>query len=488
MTEPVLSRRRGCAERRFLVRPFARAACTGLAAATLVGGTGCVAGAHRTSAAASPRPMLDAHPMAPPPSEAEAFDPDGTFDDYVRHALAHNPQIRAAFERWKAAVERIPQARSLSDPTLSFEYFLDQMDTRYQVSLTQMFPAFGKRGLREDAAAAEAEAAMHAFEAERLILFDRMVRAFHEYQYLHRATQVTEENHHLLSSLEQVVTTRYQAGLAPFSDLIKIQVEKDRLASELGTLRDARAARSAGLAALLHVPVFDVLPWPTAAPSGPAMVDVEGLADLLEDLNPELKASAAMIAAGTYREKLARKNYLPNFMLGASWMVMPGMEGKGDETDVGLMAGITIPIWWGKTRAEVREAGAMLRAATHDRDNMKNMLKAELSMAVFRFRDAERRIGLFTGSLIPKAMQALEVSKQEFSAGEADFMTLIDAQRTWLEFRLMLERATADREIALGEIGYRIGKHDLGVERKRKMPEAKTRNDETETRKGIRTS
>ena len=384
-------------------------------------------------------------------------DEQSTLDDYLHYAFSHSPGLRAAFDRWKAAVERIPQARSLDDPTLSFEYFIEQMDTRYQASLTQMFPAFGKRDLREKITAAEAEAAMHAFEAQRLILFDRVVKAFYEYHYLSRATQVTDESHQLLADLEQVVTTRYKAGLAPFSDLIKTQVEKDRLANELGTLRDERASRSAGLAALLDVPVYDVLPWPKVSPSGAAVVDAAFLDDMLEELNPELKAAASMIAAETYREQLARKRFLPDFMLGASGMVMPGMDGKGDETDVGLMAGITLPLWRGRNRAEIREAGAMRSAVFHERDNMQNMLKAELSMAIFKFRDAERRIGLFAGSLIPKAAQALEVAKQEFSAGKADFMTLIDAQRTWLEFRLMLERATADREIALGEIGFRVG-------------------------------
>ncbi|HAS82364.1 MAG TPA: hypothetical protein DCS43_06760 [Verrucomicrobia bacterium] len=73
--------------------------------------------------------------------------------------------------------------------------------------------------------------------------------------------------------------------------------------------------------------------------------------------------------------------------------------------------------------------------------------------------DAERRIGLLATSLVPKAEQALEVAREEFSAGKADFMTLIDAQRTLLEFRLMRERATADREIAMGDIGCCVGKY-----------------------------
>jgi cobalt-zinc-cadmium efflux system outer membrane protein len=393
--------------------------------------------------------------------EEPGINENSTLDDYLRHAFAHNPGLWVAFERHQAALARIPQSQALDDPALSFEYFLEQKDTRYQVGLTQSFPAFGTLSLREKKATAEADAAGYAADAERLALFDRVIKAFHEYHYLSRATQVTEEAYRLLTDLEQVVDTRYRTGAAPFSDLIKTQVEKDRIASDLESLRDERASQSAGLAALLNLPVYDVLPWPGAMPSGAAIMDAKTLDDMLGELNPELKAAGAMIAAETVREQLARRNFLPGIMLGANWMAMPGADGQGDETDVSVMAGITLPLWRGKYRAEIREAEAMRRAATGERDNMQNRLKAELSMAIVKFRTAERRMDLFRGSLIPKAEQALEVAQQDFSSGKVDFMTLIDGRRTWLEFRLMLERATADREIAMGEIGCCIGVYSI---------------------------
>jgi len=392
------------------------------------------------------------------------LDEHATCDDYLRHAFARNPGIQAAFDRWQASLERIPQARSLDDPTLSFEYLIEQRDTRYQVSLAQQFPAFGKLGLREKRSVSEAEAAMHAFEAERVMVFGRVVQAFHEYHYLERATQVTVENLQLLADLEQVVTIRYKAGTAPFSDVIKAQVEKDRLANDLGSLQDERASRSAVLAALLQLPAHAILPWPQASPSGPTRIDVESLDGMIAELNPELKTATAMIAAEGYREKLARKSFLPDAMLGVNWMVMSGMNG-GSKSDVGLMAGITVPLWWGSYRAEIREAGALIRASMHERDNRLNALRAELSLAVFTFRDAERRIDLFTRALIPKATQALEVATQDFSTGKSNFMALVDAQRTVLAFRLMRERALADREIALGEIGCCVGMYDIGAAR-----------------------
>jgi outer membrane protein, heavy metal efflux system len=331
------------------------------------------------------------------------------------------------------------------------------MDTRYQMSLTQMFPAFGTLGLRESRAEAEALAAMHAFDAKRFIIFDRVTNAFYEYHYLSRAIAITEENHRLLVDLEQAVDAHYRSGAVAFVDLIKVQIEKDRLADRLAALRERQRPQSAGLAALLNLPTDVPLPWPRAEPSGPVLVDEAVLADMLADLNPELKAADAMIEAAVYREELARRSGWPRFMAGTGWMVMPGMEGRGDKSDIGLMAGISLPVWRGRYRAELRETAALRDAVTQDRDTMRNQVRAELSMAVFNFHDAERRIELYQESLIPKAEQALTVAWQAYADGQTDFMTLIDAQRTLLEFQLMAERAIADREIALGEIGCCIG-------------------------------
>lgn len=395
---------------------------------------------------------------AEPRADKTAWARDGlrSLDDYIQYAFRSNPGLRAAFDRWKAAVEEIPQARSLPDPSLSFAYFIDQVDTRYQLRLTQVFPAFGKRSLRGDAAAAEARRALYAFEAERLRLIERVSKAFHDYSYLAQATRVMAESVRLVADLEMVVQARYQEGAVPFSDWIQTQVEKERLMDRLAALEEQRIAQSAALASLLNLPVDEPLPWPLAEPSVPVKIDEATLDRLLAERNPELKAAEATVEAAQYREKLARRSGWPDFMLGADWMAMQGMGG-GEQTDVGLMAGISLPIWRGRTRAQRREAAALLDAAAHQRDDLLNRFQAELRTAVFRLRDAERQTTLFRDSLIPKAEKALAVSDQAYADGSVEFMALIDAHRTLLEFQLQAERAASNREIALAELLFLIG-------------------------------
>ncbi|HOW96443.1 MAG TPA: TolC family protein [Kiritimatiellia bacterium] len=394
----------------------------------------------------------------------ERPDEQATLDAILQRAFRDNPGLKAMRQKWAAADERVPQAKALDDPQLSYEYFLEQKDVRWQAALTQMIPLFGRRGWMAREASAEARAARHEYEAARLDLYDRVSRAFYDYHLLGRSLAVMEEQYNLLADLENVIRSRYEAGSAGFPDLTKAQVEKDRTASELASMRDERGVLSDRLSALLDRPAGPPLPWPAVEPSASALLDEPALLAMIEDLNPELKAAQAMTDRARATQELARRRGRPDLMLGAGVMSMPSMEGGGSEYDASVMVGITLPWWRGKNSAGRREAAAMAESARNEQADRFNELKTELRMAVFKVRDSERRIALFRDSLIPRTEEAYAVARQAFAAGRAEFMDVNDVQRMLLEFRLAHERALVERELALVEIGCCIGKYGADLE------------------------
>ncbi len=72
------------------------------------------------------------------------------------------------------------------------------------------------------------------------------------------------------------------------------------------------------------------------------------------------------------------------------------------------------------------------------------------------FREATRNLGLLNDRLLPKARQSLEVARSGYASGKADFINLIDAQRTLLDFRLAEVEARIQRELALAELSLVI--------------------------------
>ena len=82
---------------------------------------------------------------------------------------------------------------------------------------------------------------------------------------------------------------------------------------------------------------------------------------------------------------------------------------------------------------------------------------ASLERSHFELRDAERRVELYAYTLLPKARQSLEVTQNGFTSGDVDFLDLIDAQRTLLEFELAYERAQADRSTRRAKLEQIVG-------------------------------
>jgi outer membrane protein TolC len=386
--------------------------------------------------------------------------------DLVRYAEAHNAGLRAAHASWGANLERVPQARSLPNPMATYGYFVLPMETRdgpqvHRFGLSQTFPLFGKRGLRGEMAVQEANAGGSRYEAARRDLRYRVTRTWNDYYYLGRSIAVTRENLELLTRLESVALSSYTAGRAPHSTVIQIQIEHGRLENELLSLEARQAPLVASLNAELNRAPDAPIPWPRELPATGADATEDRLREALLTRNPDLEALAFSVSRAEAGARLAARSPIPDLTLGAEYMVMgrrddPASPGSGDDALM-IMAGVSLPIWAGRYRAEKHEWQARRDAAVDERTQRERMLLAELDRALFAVHDADRRVDLYETTLLPKARQSMEVTEKSFTSDTAGFAELIEAQRTMLEFELALEAARADRATRAAELERLVG-------------------------------
>ncbi len=375
-------------------------------------------------------------------------------EDYLVYAALHNPGLQAAFNAWKAALWKIPQVRTLPDPRFTYAYFVQEVETRVgpqhqKFALAQTFPWLSKLELRGDVAAKEAKAKRAFYEAEKWKLFQRVEKAYFEYAYLRQALAVTEENIRLLKHLERSFQTRYAASVSPYSSLIRLQTELGRLEDRLKSLTDMRRPLVAELNAALNRPEGAPLSWPSPVRLVSVAISDEQLRTWLREGNPELRALSELQAKEKKAIALARQNYFPDFTLAVE-TVDTGDALNSDTPDSGknpvaVGLSINLPIWWNKYQAGVKEASNRWRAAGANRREKENRLLSRLSLALFKYRDAERKVDLYKNGLIPKAQHSLQVSLQDLETGQGTYLDVIDTQRMLLEFELAYERAEADK-------------------------------------------
>ena len=419
--------------------------------------------------AANGQPATQPAPAGPADGPLPELTDSSRLGDYLAHAALNNAGLRAAFERWKAALEKVPQVRALPDPRFTYRYYIVEVETRVGpqrqgFALAQTFPWFGKLALRGDAAAQAAEAQRERFEAVKLALFFRVKDAYYEYYYLGRAIAILDDNIQLLKNLESVARTRYKAATAAHSEVIRAQVELGKLDDRQRTLRDLRRPIVARLNAAMNRPPAAELPWPKdLAEQNVAFRDADALAWLEQD-NPELKALAHEIDRSRTGVALARKEYFPDVMLGVDYIdtgaARGGMARPSDSGNDPVIASVSVnlPIWWDKLAAGVREARYRHLFALHSRTEKLNDLRSRLELVRYNYRDAQRKIDLYRNTLVPKAVESIKASLTSFEDGKAGFLDVIDAERVMLEFQLSMERALASRQQHLAEMEMLVGR------------------------------
>lgn len=428
-----------------------------------------VAGGH--GAAARPTAGATSPAVQRSPAERDAALPrltaESTLGDYLTYAALNNPGLRADFQNWRAAVEKIPQVTALPDPMLSFGYFLEEVETRvgpqeWRASLTQKFPWFGKLDLRGRVAARAADAAWKRYQAAKLVLFHRVTKAYAEYYYLRQAIQVTRENRDIVKQLESVARAKYRTGIAQHADVIRAQVQLGKLDDRLASLEDLRGPRSARLNAALGRRADAPLPWPRSLPQPDGQLpSQQQLMARMQERNPELEALRAETEKGRAGVELAGKEYYPDLTVGLSYMDtggarMPGVSDSGKDP-VAVTLGINLPIWRDSYRAGEREALAGLRKARRSLEDRARTLESEAKLALYDVRDARRRIGLYRDTLIPKARQSLRANETAFRAGNIDFLSVLDSQRELLQFELSHRRASADHVESVARLEMLVG-------------------------------
>ena len=379
--------------------------------------------------------------------------PTSDVDAYITYALLNNPGLKAAFQDYTASLERVPQVTALPDPRLSYRHYVQEVQTRVgpqelAVGLSQTLPWFGKLKLQGNTASSKASAAHERLEAKRNDLVAEVADAYLEYYHLGRAIAVVRGNRDLILHLERVARTRYGAGASSHPDIIRAQVELGTLENQLASLEDRSTPLVARLNASLSRPQATPIPFPSEVVVRSVEAEDEEIFSWIAARNPELRALQFEVDAAQSATERAEKDFYPDLTFGLDYIFtgdaeMSGVDGSGDDAVIAGLS-LNLPIYRDNYRAAVRESEARRKSVTLRRHDLLNRLQAEAASALFRLRDAERQIDLYQDALLPKAHELLRTTQSAYSAGDATFTDLVEAQRVLLSFELSFERSRTD--------------------------------------------
>lgn len=383
-----------------------------------------------------------------------------TWEDVLRRAFLANGDLEAAYFDWKAAVERIDPASSWPNSRLmvGYSYTFSGGDMKAFDRSTFSFSPDSMESLLWPSKAAqqgkvaldEARAAGARFRAAKFDLQKRVLAAWAGYALLAERARIAREGRDLAAMALDSTRARVRAG-GMQADLLRTEIElrtaEDALKNVEAELAGARAMLNGMLARDADAPLAPPSPMPPPPPR-PLPADDATLLAVAVEQSPELEALARQVEGRADALERARMEWLPD--------VNPTFAFTGTLWQA-LGAAVMLPTTIHEIRGGIREAGAMLRGAEAmlrqgTRDRASSFVATLVSL-----RNAERQAALFESSIVPAAQRIVSISRRSYAAGAAEFLDMIEAQRTLLEARVMLAEARAMRETRLAELEALMG-------------------------------
>jgi outer membrane protein, heavy metal efflux system len=372
---------------------------------------------------------------------------NSSLGDFLTYALLNQPKVEAAYFEWVASVERITVQRSLPDPQLTFQMDVQDVVTSLMPGLMMSFPGMGKLRAAGAVAAAASHGGYFAFKTASLESAFDVKRTYYRLYFLEEKIRVNHENLGLLQELERLAQSQNEVGKATLQDVLRAQIEQERLNNEIVNLEDSRGPLLSQWKAALGLEPNQAAPAvPARFESTPLDVPADQWLEQALAENTRLKAMAADVHAAEAAITLAYKARMP-------------------DTSVGLMADakmspvlyrpwgtVSIPLWRDKLAAQVAEAQANKRAGEARLTAEQINLVVDVAERAFVYRQTTRNLALLQKTLLPKQRQSLEVARAAYLGGQIDFLNLSEAEQTLLRFKLEEVEARTQRELSLAEL------------------------------------
>ena len=284
-------------------------------------------------------------------------------------------------------------------------------------------------------------------------------RALFELALADRAIALGEEDLRWLDTTLTVAEARLRAGTATQFEMLRLQNERARRASELITDRRRREDAAVTVNRLLARDPAAAFPALELPPVADPVAYTPGLVTFATNTEPRLLLAAREIRVAASRMEATRRSRLPD--------VSVGVEGRQFHGDGGFREGmftVGFSLPWlngGKYRRDLAREQERHVASQHDRDAMVLDVVNEIHHRTVSIDAARREALLYRDDILPRSEQALAVATAGWSSGKMEVRDVLEGRRLLVEARLALARAVAMQWSEMSDLVLCCGLSDL---------------------------
>ncbi len=371
-------------------------------------------------------PLLCATAMPSPAQDTLSL------DELLTEALNSNQEILAAQKRYEAARQRPNQESSLRDPMFSPGYASNgapwpgarlgiEPTSNIGFMISQEIPGPGKRRLRGEIAAKDADAEFQQYEAVRLSVISRVKQAFHRLHHTSTALDLLSRGKDLLTRFLRISELRYSTGKAMQADIFRAQTQLSLLQTKILRMQQDQRSAQAELNSLLNRRPGSPLGIASRGPVQPLTATVEEILEIALARSPAIRRDEQMIQKNELSVNLARKQLRPDYTIAAGYFNMGRMPYMFQ-----FRVDIPLPIYSGR-----KQIPAISEQAFRLSESRRNFEAARQDLQ-FRIRDAYAQqetsfqlLTLYQDTILPQAQLTADSSLASYQTGGADFLSVL---------------------------------------------------------------
>lgn len=392
-----------------------------------------------------------------------AYNVEGqSINDYYIIAAENNPELKAKYKEFEAAMQKIPQVSSLPDPNLSMGYFISPVETRLgpqnmRFSLTQIFPWFGTLKAQKNATTLMAESKYQAFLNAKNILYSQVATAYYPLYELVKLKEIEQENIKILESYKNIANAKFENGKGSLVDVLRVDIMIKDAQTNLEILTKKEPALTSWLNSILNrkydekivvAQEIEVIELPIEYRKDSITTN-----PILQEL--ELKKQASEVAS-----EVARKQGLPKLGLGLDYVLVgKGMNNFPDSgKDIIMpMVSVSLPIFRKKYNAATKEAKLMQESYAFQKEAYENKLNGTYYKLVFELEKERDLLKLYEGQVLTLS-KSLNLLFAYYSNANKDFEEVLRMQQELLKYQKMQLSSTSTFYIKLAELDYLTAK------------------------------
>ena len=387
----------------------------------------------------------------------------------IAEALQNNPELRAAAKEIEAANQRVRPAGALEDPMLEAgllnvpitPWRLNREDmTMKMLGLSQKLPYPGKRALREQVAAKDAQTLDYGLRESRNRVAREVKLAYYDLALTDETVRLLKSNRQILEQFLHIAESRYGVGQAAQAEVFRAQTQLGRMSEELLRMERERPVTEAELMRLLG----------RRGNALPISVELPGLRETAHNLEalqqaalserPQLLGLQSVIERGSKALDLARKEAQPDFDLRFSYgQREKDLAGMRREDLFSLTVAMNLPVWReDKIEPRIAEAQALRAQALEMLQAQQNEVLARLRQQVALTEQSRKSVRMYETAILPQARLAVEAALAAYQVSRVDLLMLLDSQMTLFSYEISRARELVSFNKALAEIELLAGK------------------------------